>query len=82
MPIALGRNVRLSKPTKNVKATFYKIRNLPDFNGRCKHFKLKCDSVPLTVKLADLWLRCKWEALDYSLKDVQSRRTVLFSELI
>jgi hypothetical protein len=67
---------------KNVKATFYKIRNLPDFNGRCKHFKIKCDSVPRTVKLADLWLAYKWEALDYSLKDVPGRRTVLCSELI
>jgi hypothetical protein len=67
---------------KNVKATFYKIRNLLDFNGRCKHFKMKCDSAALTVNLADLWRGYKWEALDYSLKDVPGRRTVLCSELI
>jgi hypothetical protein len=79
--IVLGRKVRLSKPMKNVKATFYKIRKLPDFNGRCKHFKMKCDSVPLTVKLADLWFGYKEEALDCSLEDVPGRRTVLFSEL-
>ena len=66
---------------KNVKGTFYRIRNLPDFNGRCKRFKMECDSVPRTVKLADLWLCCKWEALDYSLKDVPTRRTVLCCEL-
>jgi hypothetical protein len=43
---------------------------------------MKCDSVPLTVKLADLWLGYKWKALDYSLKDVPGRRMVLCSELV
>jgi len=43
---------------------------------------MNCDSVPLTLKLADLWLGYIWEALDYSLKDAPGRRRVLGSELV
>jgi hypothetical protein len=51
------------------KSRILQEQKFSDFNGRCKYFKMKCDSVPQTVKLADLWLGYKREALDYSLKD-------------